>query len=726
MACPAAWGADAPPVTDRQVVETIDRLKTWLYSRFDETHGHWEPRSDPNSSNFGGVTALVVTALLTAGEPPQVRPLARAIDFLSKAKLDGTYEVAVRAHVWASLPNRYRSLLERDALWLLEAHDGRGRYRYTPRPSTYDHSATQYALLGLWEASKRGIATPDPFWAQVERHFLDAQNPDGGWGYQTGSQSKASMTAAGLTVMHILLQQRHRKQTRAPEPIMAALGRGMSWLHRRFDPSRNVTADGKDAHHLFYYLYSIERVGLASGVRFLGDRDWYEVGARVIFDSAGSNGISGNVADTAFALMFLARGRVPTWATKLVSPTEPWNRRPHDVGRLTAYLSDMGETELNWQAMSADRSADQLLSAPVAIVIADRELKLTEQQERNVKGFLDRGGLLLAIPANVSTRFGRSVRELARRWYPRWPMRRLDPSHPLFHARGRVRAASRVHGVSNGARDLILLVDEDWSMSFQADPKPGARAAWALAANLYTMVSEHGHLAGRLAALPTRGRAVAARDRLTLGRAHIDPGAPNPIEPAVWSVMSHIIFNRSGIDLEVADVAVADLGDCAYPLVHLAGTEAVELDEPHLAALERYARGGGTLLVETVGGQGAFALRIEKQLRKRFESAAVILSGRSPIIRGETFEGGHDNRRVDYRWQTRTRLGVMHRHRIGAFLIETRPAILVSHEDLSLGILGVLRTDVHGYRPESARRLMTNIVLASHDATTVQATAPAE
>ena len=100
-----------------------------------------------------------VTALLLAGETPQNPPLARAIDFLAKAEMNGTYATAVRAHVWALLPSEFLPLLRRDAKWLLEAHDGRSRFRYYPKPTSFDHSATQYALLSSLMGVPRVIAS---------------------------------------------------------------------------------------------------------------------------------------------------------------------------------------------------------------------------------------------------------------------------------------------------------------------------------------------------------------------------------------------------------------------------------------------------------------------------------------------------------------------------------------------------------------------------------------
>ena len=61
----------------------------------------------------------------------------------------------------------------------------------------WDNSNAQFAILGLHSAASAGIKIPRESWERVEKHFLETQNPDGGWGYQRGG-SGGSMSCAGL------------------------------------------------------------------------------------------------------------------------------------------------------------------------------------------------------------------------------------------------------------------------------------------------------------------------------------------------------------------------------------------------------------------------------------------------------------------------------------------------------------------------------------------------
>ena len=717
IATGAASGLGAP-VTDDDVAIAIERLQQYLYAQQDRAHGTWERDGGLAAPQSGGVTGLVVSALLISGESPQNPPLAQAIELLSKADLSGTYERAVRAHVWALLPDSHRSLLERDALWLLNAHDGSSRFRYTRQPTSYDHSATQYAMLGLWEAAKRGVKAPRAFWRDAQSHFLQVQNADGGWGYTGDSESKTSMTAAGLTALLITQQQLHAQLAKVQPKPAEAIKRGLTWLDDHFDGTRNLTASGRDARHRFYTLYSIERVALANGVKYFGRRDWFQAGARFILDQQvlGDDPntfgrVGKSLISSAFSLMFLSRGRVQTWVTKLALPNQPWNNRPNDVNHLTYYLSDLREAEINWQMVDLNMPAEALLNAPVAYLASNQALRLTEHQVANLKRYIDMGGMLLACAESGSHEFGQSIRDLAKHLYPQWELERLPADHRIFRALYAVPGGREIQGVSNGARDLIIFVRRDWGYVFQANRRPGRSRDWKVAANLYTLATNRGHWPPRLERPFPKRKVRLPTATLAVGRARCASADHRIVEPGAWRAMSNHLINRTGIELEVTDMDLADIATRQPALVHLAGVKSVQLNGAELAAIRQYAEKGGILLVETVGGNGDFTVIIEKQLNRLFASGAVTLSSKSAIIDGRTMIGGYDNRTIAYRRYAPTATAVGERSRLAAYHVNERPAVIVSREDLSLGMLGVRHWGICGYKPESARRLVSNILL---------------
>lgn len=722
---PVAWAA----VTDAEVGDAIDRMKRYLYYKQDPREGSWEYRSKPggvasDALQVGGETALATLSLLICGESAQNPKIDQALQYLRQVEMKGSYAVAIRTHVWAHLPPEYMPMLEMDASWLLEAASRHklGLFDYQAIPSDrVDHSVTQYGMLGLWEASKRGLRIPRKHWERWIQHFVSAQRDDGGWTYSSNPDgiTTGSMTAAGLTALFVGQQELYR-DLKQPDPRVAnSIERGMAWLDRMFEGHNNPNAN----EWTYYYLYGIERVALSSGMRYLNGRDWYQAGATHIVHKVSETemgGIDDDVVSTAFALMFLSRGRVPVWANKLQIPGHAWNNYPADLYSLTRYLSDQCEEEVNWQVVSVDLPPEDWLIAPVAYLASNEAVQLTDKQKAALKRYIELGGLLVASPDGGSTTFIESIQRLAADLFPQFELRQITQEHALYRCWRHVtdQRGQTIFTLNNGARDLMVLSQRDWGYVFQSNKEPAGDPIWDLAANIYAYATDRGALNNRLdPPIETRGGRAFAGE-LSVGRARYD-GNWLP-EPAAWDIQGNFTFNRTGLNVTVTPASgsrVLDLDDvagCDHKLVHLTGTHAIFLSDNQKQAIQRYIDRGGTLLIETVGGQGDFSRSLEKQLSAFFDSFAVPLTHSDPIISGEGFSGGQDNRRALHRRYAVVSMHLQPKPHLAAFLDGNgRPTVILSHEDLSLGMLGGRHWNTLGYQPETARKLMTNIVLWS-------------
>lgn len=707
------WPAPVQALTDEQIRTAMQRLEEYFWSIQDPVTGGWPLPQYARGDQAGGDTALIVNALLHLGVSPQHPRLAQAIAFLEASEFRGTYAVALRAHVWAQLPDAYRPQLVADAQWLVSAADDRGCFGYTAnRFGAINHSTTHFGILGLWEAAKRGFQAPPQFWSKAEQYFLDVQQGDGGWAYQADGNSYGSMTMAGLTMLLITQQQARRGDMRPREELAAGINRGLNWLDRHFDGAANPM---QHAQWNYYYLYAVERVALASGRRLFNSQDWFEVGAEHLLQLQRNDGsINGDPIDSAFALLFLARGRIPVWITKLEVPGFACNNRPNDIYFLTDYLSDLREGELNWQSVSLDTPLGPWHSAPLAYLASDRRVELSAEQKDRLKRYLDLGGTLLANPDAGGSGLIHTIRELAQELYPQYPIRLLGDDHLIFSALQPVPRGSmqKVYGVSNGARELILLPERDWGIQWQTSRSPGRTAVWNVITNVWAVVTDRGLLPPRVEPRIDDRRQRPSTGVFPLGRIRYE-GNWSP-EPAAWDVFDRHLFNHTGLELRVAEIDLDDLGECGLKLVHLAGVQPVELTAGQLEAIRRYVKGGGTLLVETVGGRSDFARSVEAQLGAAFGQGAQPISAESPLISGRGIEEAFDNREVRYRRYAVAMMSPGIWPRWAGLFLDDRPAIIFSHEDLSQGLLHVNHWGVIGYSPQSATRLMINLVLFLH------------
>ena len=228
-------------------------------------------------------------------------------------------------------------------------------WRYPgPDDQPEDLSNAQYALLALQAAGRCGIEVPAEVYRKALDYVLTYQEQRGpevklyqdnpawepgedryprvvpigkararGWGYVKNNTATGSMTTAGIACLAIIkerlmemgvLEKEERKQ------IDVALRDGVGWFSKNFAVDRNPKS--KSWH--YYYLYGLERAGDLLGRRYMGEHDWYRVGAEYLLDQQNEKGAwpGADASDphafgetrlirTCFALLFLKRATFP-------------------------------------------------------------------------------------------------------------------------------------------------------------------------------------------------------------------------------------------------------------------------------------------------------------------------------------------------------------------------------------------------------------------------------
>ena len=197
-----------------------------------------------------------------------------------------------------------------------------------------DNSNTQFGLIALWVAKRRGVPVDDAL-ATVGRRFLVTQNPaDGGWGYTPNSNSTAAMTCAGLLGLAVGTRAEAPppppKDARAGDPFYnppaakdkpgqpavapggAATRAGLTLLARMVAtvPVQAIKSQSGLGDE-YYLLWSLERVAVALGLDTLGGADWHAWGCGFILPAQQGDGswtgTYGAEVSTSFAMLFLLR-----------------------------------------------------------------------------------------------------------------------------------------------------------------------------------------------------------------------------------------------------------------------------------------------------------------------------------------------------------------------------------------------------------------------------------
>ena len=228
-----------------------------------------------------------------------------------------------------------------------------------------DNSNTQFATVALWVGRRHGLPVETAL-ARLNQRFRTSQNPDGGWAYNPspggGGGSSATMTCAGLLGLAVAQGSASEaalaKGKTAPDPGkdrvikagLAVLGTAVGQPFAKPRVGAPPVPIPMVGGRTYYFLWSLERVGVALDLKTIGGKDWYAWGADVLLANQAQDGSwQGDypaTVDTCFALLFLKRANLASDLT----------------ARLKGKLQDPGEVTLK-----AGGAADDLIKGPASL-----------------------------------------------------------------------------------------------------------------------------------------------------------------------------------------------------------------------------------------------------------------------------------------------------------------------------------------------------------------------
>jgi hypothetical protein len=718
--------AGAHPSTS---AESVARARQYVLSRLDAETGRCLDEYDESDPRYGGMTALCVYALLEAGCDYQKIPvLKQAVRWLAGAKLHGTEAVSLRAAALASLKDeRVLKNLQRDVDWLLQAAYRDGSYTDVSangkdrRPDDpFDNTNSQWAVLGVYAGVERGLSVPGKhaYWGRVTRYWQSQQQPDGGWGYGTQlrggkMQDKpyGSITAAGVATLSICRYQaaRGRHVEGHVNPPIRPLQKGLAWLENNISVDANPR---KNAEWYYAWLFHLQRVGELTGRRYIAGVNWNKEATKRLRrkqNPDGSWGYGPRTTQTCFALLFLARGEAPILLNKL-QYDGPWDVHARDAANLTGWLTYMFERPLGWQVLDMTAATDKndagWRDGRIAQLSITGPMNLSEEQIDRLRQFVRRGGLIFTEALGGKEEHTRDVQRLAVRLFPEYPLAPLDAKHPIYNLQFTDVAPRDLQVVHNGVRPLLIHSPHDVSLALQLGAKEKRRPTFNLMANLYLYLTEKG-------AFPPRGRAhwpapTKRKPTRTICLARVKHAGNCDPEPAAMQRLA-LELAQYDADLKVSAPLSWDHIDAKqYPVACMTGTASFDLSSKERRNLEAYLQAGGTLLADAAGGSNAFADSFRREVFKPLGQANPLPAD-SKLLTG----GPKPLDRFQYRKAATPRGSKESQSapRLEAVYLKNRPVVIFSPDDVTAGLVGYPLQGLKGLTPDTARAMMTSLVL---------------
>lgn len=614
-------------------------------------------------------------------------------------------------------------------IYQLPQPGSRGKLGQPTAKAPWDNSNSQYGVLGVWAGAERGIEVPQKYWAEVRLHWQRAQLPSGQWAYGTGWDGSYSMTVGGiasLMVAHDYLEAPLLgNKTAGRKPYDDFITAGLAYLEHGDNVIDIAQSQPGQLYFAGYNLFGLERVGLASGLKYFGTYDWFvELTAKMLpFQHA--NGAWGRsdsgrdaIIDTAYMLLFLSRGRHPVMMNKLRYDGF-WTNRPRDIANLANYTSRELERPVNWQVVDVNHLADDWADSPILYIAGHQAPKLTPDDLIKLKLFVEAGGLLFTHADQNSDAFNTWAAKLASELFPGQQLENLSPQHALYAMNYKIEnPRPRLQAVSNGVRLLMVHAPSDLANAWQVRGTETRKHAFQLGANLYLYTTGKERFRNRLdtRAVPAPSEEPAPQIDIAQVQYGEDSagdgrgGNWNP-EPGAWTRFTKVFQNNTGTRLVVHPATPAQLDVSKHVVAVMTGVSERTPTEADLAPTAKFVRDGGTLLVDACGGSGAFANAIEPWLAK-LDAAATL----EPMSPDDVFLQASDDGAAAL-GPERLRLYAIQQLGANGTRLKTatigKGRVIFTPLDYTSRLLGTNTWGILGYLPEYSEALATNVVLVT-------------
>lgn len=348
------------PADDAQVDAAIRKANGFLRSILPQTTEHLQATL---------ATLALLKSGLKASETPELQPVLNKITSLVK---NGTfmplnthldiYESGVSIMALGTAdPKKYKPEIQAIAEYIISKQGPNGDWDYdSGKHVTGDTSISQYAVLGLWEASRAGIPIPGKVWDMAAAWHISRQHPSGAFVYHPGdphggefTQPTHTMTAAGVGTLqivrlhlypdaHDLQAEREARKKRGvkygileplaieeddpdagggkvarpdsytPQTRLATLDSSLNRAIRWLGANYSITPE---TNWQFYYLYTLERMATLTGLEAIKGHDWYAEGTAFLVANQQADGHwtgdgCGPDGSTSLSSLFLGRATI--------------------------------------------------------------------------------------------------------------------------------------------------------------------------------------------------------------------------------------------------------------------------------------------------------------------------------------------------------------------------------------------------------------------------------
>jgi len=405
-----------------------------------------------------------------------------------------------------------------------------------------------------------------------------------------------------------------------------------------------------------------------------------------------------------------------------------WNNYSRDMASLTRWMGNTFEKTFSWQIIHLRVPVSEMHDAPFLYINGSEEPEFTDKDLAKIRTFVYQGGTIFCVSAHKTSKFCVKMREIYGKLFPRYELTKCETDHPIYSSYFNTKGKPELYIMSNGIRPLVIHSDNNLSRAWQTGFCGPKKREFEIGVNMVRYVT------GRFENLRPRGvshwpEAKKVHTTKTLCAARLKFSGNNNPEPLAYKRFAALMAQKHNTRIVFAKprtpvpataanrvlggvvggdmISISELPGSKAQVALIDGTASFSLGEKDVDLLKKWVNSGGTLVFNAIGGSKTFAKAAKKLLAQMYEDNQLVeLPVDSKIYTLKDLNIG----KVKYR-ASQKRVDSRQRPSLMAIMLKNRPAIILSQDDITAGLVGYPSGLVNGYKPEDAFDIMRNIML---------------